>query len=137
MGVRETATPIMLLDHFAHLHMVHRPREEMFSKKAFVLSTSARGSTKPVIKTIATNLKLWRINRVYSQGFALNQLNQGTWDKIAKKRRKKFEDIIKKSAKKFYHRVNGGETLPLLVHIYYVPCKPIYDENSWQEPVLR
>ena len=31
------------LDHFGHLFLVHRPREEMFSKKTFILSTSNGG----------------------------------------------------------------------------------------------
>ncbi|MCL2544677.1 MAG: NAD(P)H-dependent oxidoreductase [Clostridia bacterium] len=107
-----TAAMKNFLDHFAHLFMVHRPREEMFSKKAFVLSTAAGVLKNLAIKPIARNLKLWGINRVYSQGFNMRQMNQGTWDAMEKRHRKKLEETIKKNAKRFYRKVNGKRHAP-------------------------
>jgi len=102
------------LDHFAHLFLVHRPREEMFSKKAFILSTSNGGLKKAAIKPIQTSLKLWGINRVYSQGFVLHQMSSHAWDAMKEKRKRKIGKMIRKSAKKFHRRVSGKKRWPYL-----------------------
>ena len=87
------------LDHYAFMFLVHRARPEMFAKKAFVLSTTAGGGTGSAIKTIATSLKFWGVNRVYSGGFALHALD---WESMPKKRRKRFESKIGRQAKRFH-----------------------------------
>jgi len=95
------------LDHFGHLFLVHRPREEMFSKKAFILETSNGGLKNSAIKPIKTNLKLWGINRIYSQGFVLKQMASHSWEAMPEERKTKFEENIRRSADKFYREVSS------------------------------
>jgi multimeric flavodoxin WrbA len=90
------------LDHFPYLYFVHRPREEMFAKKAFVLSTTLGAGTKSAIKTVSASLRFWGVNRVYSAGFALHEV---TWDKIPARRKQKIESRIAQRATAFYGEV--------------------------------
>ena len=94
------------LDHYAFMFIVHRARTEMFSKKAFVLSTTAGAGTKEAMKTIITSLKFWGINRVYSYGFNMWSIDFETMDS---KRRIKIETAIKKHARLFYKEVTSGK----------------------------
>ena len=94
------------LDHFGFMFIVHRARPEMFSKKAFIISTTAGAGTKQAMKTISTSLKYWGVNRVYSIGFPLHEVS---WDKMKPKRMEKFERKIQSSAKRFYREVSSGK----------------------------
>ena len=129
------------LDHFGHLFFVHRAREEMFSKKAFILSTSNGILKNLALRPIKTNLKIWGVNRVYSQGFVANGSSH-TWDTMKKKRKEKIEKTIKRNAKKFYHEVNSKKRSPYLFSriIFYISRNMIKksegrscDESYWIE----
>ena len=130
------------LDHFAHLFMIHRPRQEMFGKNAFILSTATGGPKNSAIKPIALNLKLWGINRVYSKGFILNLMHPGSWESIDAKRRDRIEKEINREARKFYKRVNGKKRQPYLLarFIFYLSRSMIvkdgknraYDRAYWE-----
>ena len=87
------------LDHYAHLFIVHRAREEMFGKKAFVLCTTLGAGTKHARKTIKTSLRFWGVNRVYSAGFALQQVD---WANMKPARRQKIERKLQAHGAKFY-----------------------------------
>jgi len=120
------------LDHFGFMFIVHRARPEMFSKKAFVISTTAGAGTGAAMKTIATNLKFWGVNRVYKVGFAMQAIN---WETVNAKRRKKFEKKLKKSARKFYKEViSGKKRRPYFItKMMFKICRGMmkkYDENS-------
>jgi len=130
------------LDHFGHLFLVHRPKEEMFLKKAFVLSTASGGLKKSAIKPVAANLKQWGINRVYSAGFILKQLDHGTWNAINEKRRGKIEKIIEKKAKRFYRDTKAKKRRPyLFTRIMFCISRRmikkdegrLYDKAYWKE----
>jgi multimeric flavodoxin WrbA len=131
------------LDHFAHMFMAHRPKEEVFLKKAFILSTATGGLKKSAIKPVATILKLWGINRVYSQGFILHVMHPGTWDSISTKRREKFEKVIRKHAKEFCRQVNAKKRPSYLFTrlMFYVSRRMLktdeinraYDQSYWIE----
>lgn len=86
-----------LLDHLDFLTMTVAPRTEIFSKKAFIITTGS-GSTA-AIKPIKNYLKNWGINRVYSLGF---RMFTDKWDKIPAKKKMKFEKKLRKNARKFY-----------------------------------
>jgi len=94
------------LDHYSFLFIPHRARPEMFTKKAFVISSTAGAGTKEAIKTIVTNLKFWGVNRVYSLGFRMLGISFETMDQS---RRAKIEGKIKTSAKHFYSEVASGK----------------------------
>lgn len=93
------------LDHYGFIFIVHRARPEMFSKKAYILSTTAGAGTGNAIKTIKTSLQFWGINRVYSSGFSL----RGNWDNMPDKRHSNFETKIKNKARNFYREISSGK----------------------------
>lgn len=92
------------LDHFPYLYFVHRPRAEMFGKKAFVLSTALGAGLKKSIAPIATSLKFWGVNRVYTAGFSLHEVE---WTRIPPKRRARIEREIARLSQKFYREVSS------------------------------
>jgi multimeric flavodoxin WrbA len=96
-------------DHYSWMFIVHRAHPEMFSKKAFVLSTTAGAGTKTAMKTITTNLKLWGINKIYSSGFAMRAID---WKTVKPRRRKNFEKKLKKSAQRFFREIASGKKRP-------------------------
>ena len=87
-----------LLDHLDFLTMNVAPRKEMFSKKAFIISTGAGSAA--AIKPIEKYLKSWGINRVCSLGV---RLFTNQWDKMPVKKQKKYEHKLCKSAQRFYN----------------------------------
>ncbi|MFP4078950.1 MAG: flavodoxin family protein [Candidatus Izemoplasmataceae bacterium] len=93
------------LDHFGHAFIVHRPRPEMFRKKAFILSTTAGAGTKSAIRTIRKSLRFWGVNRVYSYGFALFEVD---WDKMNPKRKAKIVRKLQNKALRFSKEVASG-----------------------------
>ena len=90
------------LDHYAYIFIVHRARNEMFWKKAFIISSTVGSGTKEAIKTISTSLKYWGVNRVYSYSFATFG---DEWDDMNADKKDKFNSQIRKKAIKFYNEV--------------------------------
>ncbi|MFA9465009.1 MAG: flavodoxin family protein [Velocimicrobium sp.] len=87
-----------LLDHLDFLTLTVAPRKEIFSKKAFIISTGT-GSTA-AIKPIKKYLKNWGINRVYSLGI---RMFTDKWDKMPGEKQKKQENRLHKAAQRFYY----------------------------------
>jgi len=86
-----------LLDHLDFLTLTVSPCKELFSKKAFVIST-ATGSTA-AIKPIKKYLRNWGINRVCSVGI---RMFTDKWNKMPVKTRSRHEKRIRATARKFY-----------------------------------
>ena len=86
-----------LLDHLDFFTLTVSPRKEMFSKKAFILTT-ATGTTSAV-KQIKKCLKGWGINRVSSVGI---RMFIDKWDKMPIKKQKSLEKRLGKAARNFY-----------------------------------
>ena len=94
------------LDHFAYIFIVHRARSEMFTKKAFIISSTVGAGTKAAMKTISTSLKYWGLNRVYTYSFATFG---DEWDNMNATKKVKFESQLKKKAVMFYKEVASGK----------------------------
>jgi len=86
-----------LLDHIDFFAMTVTPHEEIFRKKAFILTTGT-GSTS-AIKPIKRGLKHWAINRVYSLGL---RMFSNKWANMPEARRTRLEQAIRRAARKFY-----------------------------------
>lgn len=86
-----------LLDHLDFLTLTVAPRTEIFTKKAFIITTGT--GSKAAIKPIRDFLKNWGVNRVYSLGF---RMLIDKWDKIKEPKRSRFERQLQQSANKFY-----------------------------------
>lgn len=120
------------LDHFGTLYAIHRPRREMFSKKAFILSTTAGAGLGAVKKTIASSLKGWCVNRIYFLGLRMMSPN---FDSLPEKRKQAFQKRISKSAQKFHAEIASGKKhRPILTSkvIFGVSKKMLagYDESE-------
>lgn len=96
------------LDHFGYIYMPHRPMEEMFSKVAMVISTTAGGGTGHAIKTISRSLNYWGVKRLQKYGLRLFAKN---WDDMKSEKQQKFEKILNKKANKFYKTVENRKQL--------------------------
>ena len=105
-ALQTTGAVKAFLDHYAWMFIVHRARPEMFGKKSFVLSTTAGAGTRAAMKTIVTNLKFWGLNRVYTFGFNLLEVD---FERMNPKRRAKVELKLKKRAKRFYREIASGK----------------------------
>jgi len=130
--VQTTGAVKAFLDHYGFIFIGHRPRFEMFNKKAFVLSTTAAAGTGAAIKTIVTSLKFWGVNRIYSSGFTMRAVD---WNTIKPNRKAKFENRLKKSAQKFYKEVASGKKRRpyLFTRMMYSFCRVMikgYDETT-------
>ena len=86
-----------LLDHLDFLTMNIAPRAELFTKKAFVITTGS-GSTAAA-KPIKRYLKNWGVNRVYSLGI---RMFTDKWDKMSEDKQEKCEKRLQKAARRFY-----------------------------------
>lgn len=104
----ESAQIKALLDHFGYIFMAHRPMEEMFSKVAMVISTTAGAGTGKAMKTITRSLTYWGVKRIVKCGFSLFAKD---WHDIESKKHKKIEKKLSKKAKKFYRLLNNKDNL--------------------------
>jgi len=95
------------LDHFGTLFAVHRPRREMFGKKAMILSTTAGVGLNAVRRTIASSLKSWCVNRIYFLGLRL--ISHPRLDSLSDRRKQTFHRRIRRSARKFYAEIASGK----------------------------
>jgi multimeric flavodoxin WrbA len=86
-----------LLDHLDFLVFNVSPKEEMFQKKAFVITTGAGSAAAG--KPIQTFLRHCGVNRVYSIGV---RMFTDKWDKMPQKKQVKLENKLRRSASKFY-----------------------------------
>ena len=86
-----------LLDHLDFLTLVVAPRSELFTKKAFIITTGT--GSQAAIKPIKNFLKNWGVNRVYSLGF---RMFIDKWDKMKASKKSRFERQLQQSANKFY-----------------------------------
>lgn len=124
-----------LLDHLDFLTLGIAPRTEIFSKKAFILTTGAGSTT--AAKPIKQFLINWGINRVHTRGLAMFT-NQ--WDKMPLKKQSKFENTLRRSARKFYNAPKGHPYLStvFMYHLFkftirnYVG-KGNYPYEYWKE----
>ncbi len=103
-----------LLDHLDFFTMTVSPRKEMFSKKAFVITTGT-GSTAAVGQ-IKKSLKSWGINRVCSLGI---RMFTDKWDKMPAKKQKKQEKRLGKAAGRFFS-MKKKKPYASSVFMYYI-----------------
>ena len=102
-----------LFDHIDFLVLNVSPREEMFEKKAFIITTGA-GSTA-TIKPIKNYLKHCGINRVYALGF---RLFIDKWSKMPEAKQAKYEKRLRKAAQKFYKAKKGRPYISTILYYH-------------------
>lgn len=76
--------------------MSHKPRAEMFNKKAVVVSTAAGAGTKSAIKDISTALFYWGVPYVKRYGIGVQAMN---WAGVSEAKKLKIQKDAAKAAK--------------------------------------
>jgi len=126
------------LDHFAYMFLIHRPRPEMFTKQALIISTTAGAGTNKAINTIKDSLRYWGIGHIESFGTAVFATR---WDDISEKRKGKIKQVLQKKAKEIQNRV-GNVTPQLKTKKLFYQTRFLYrkhflplpkDVAYWQE----
>lgn len=74
----------------------HRPRERMFNKKAFVVSTAAGSGAKKAVKDITNALFYWGVPFVKSYAALLQAMN---WESVKDSKKEKIEKDTTRIAK--------------------------------------
>lgn len=121
------------LDHYAYAFIVHRAREEMFRKKAFILCSTVGAGARSAARLIGTSLKQWGINRIHSYVF---KTFGDDWHNMKLKKRTRFETQIEKKAKTFYHEINSNRVhrpyfyTRLMFHLRKLLMKKFDDNQS-------
>lgn len=100
-----------LFDHIDFLVLNVSPLEDMFAKKAFIITTGAGSAA--AINPIKNYLKHCGVNRVYSRGF---RLLTNKWSEMPKAKQARYENLLRRLAQKFY-KVKKGR--PYLYAIFY------------------
>ncbi|MBO4637107.1 MAG: NAD(P)H-dependent oxidoreductase [Clostridiales bacterium] len=77
--------------------MVHRPRREMFSKKAVIISTASGAGTGSAIKDIKDSLFWWGVPYIRKMGYAVHAMN---WETVAPAQKEKIGKDVDRMAKK-------------------------------------
>lgn len=81
------------LDLFYTNWLTHKPQEEMFRKRAVVISTTAGAGAGKAAKLVADNLFNWGIPKIYQYGLAVNAMN---WKMVPENKKAKIEKDMKR-----------------------------------------
>ena len=101
-----------LLDHYGHMYMVHMPMEEMFTKSALIVSTTAGAGTKYSLGTIERSLKYWGVSKIYKCGLTVSSKK---WNEIEGNRKAKCISSLENKASKFYESLLKKKSPSLFV----------------------
>jgi multimeric flavodoxin WrbA len=100
-----------LFDHLDFLVLNVSPRAEIFSKKAFIITTGAGSAA--AIKPIKSTLTHWGANRVYSLSI---RMLAGKWDMMPEAKQKRIENKLRRNAQRFFKAKKG---YPYLLSIFF------------------
>lgn len=75
--------------------MSHKPRREMFEKRAIVVSTAAGKGAKSAVKDISDTLFYWGVPVVKRYGIAVQAMN---WEQVNPEKKRKIETDVEKMA---------------------------------------
>jgi len=85
------------MDLFFTNWMSHKPYEEMFSKRAVVISTAAGAGARKATKPIAEMLLYWGVPKTYQYGLAISA---DSWENISAKKKTAILKNMKRIGKK-------------------------------------
>ena len=86
-----------LIDLFFTNWMSHKPRKEMFSKRAVVISTAAGASANRAVKPIVNTLSNWGVPKIYKYALAVRATG---WATIPEKKKASILKRVKTLGKK-------------------------------------
>ena len=87
------------LDHFAFRWMPHRPADEMFKKRAVILTQCLGSGAKSAAKDIKHSLSWWGISKIGVFTGAL--MGNIVWEKLSQKKQAQLTKGVQKLSRKF------------------------------------
>ena len=126
-----------LLDHYCVHWMVHRPKEEMFSKRVAILTNSIGAPNGAAQKDTATSFSWLGVSDIRKLGFGL--MEHVLWEMISEKRRAKMQAKTERFAKKCLRPIRKSS---LKVTAFFIFCKMMHKRAykkelaQGQEPLL-
>ncbi|MBQ9827961.1 MAG: flavodoxin family protein [Lachnospiraceae bacterium] len=96
----------VMLDHFGYRWMPHRPAEEMFGKRAVIITQCLGAGASLAAKDMKHSLKWWGVSSVKTLKFRL--MSDIKWERIPEKKRASFETKLRKTARKYSDLDNKG-----------------------------
>jgi multimeric flavodoxin WrbA len=118
-----------LLDHFGVHWMVHRPKEEMFSKRAVILTQSIGAPNGSAQNDVATSLSWLGISDIKKLGFGL--MEHVIWEKLSERRKKIIEMKTIKFAKRYGKKYNVYKSIKH--YILFAICKKLHQKTLKNE----
>ena len=98
-----------LLDHLTCHWMVHRPEEQMFQKRAVILTQSIGAPNGAAQKDVATSLMWLGVPNIKRLGFGL--MEGVIWEELPEKRRLRIEEKCSRLARSYRGRKPAGKSL--------------------------
>lgn len=95
--LRTSGSMKALLDHYFTWFVVHRPKEEMYFKKAVIIASGAGTGMRKAASDIKTSLFYWGIS--YIKTYRLRSMAM-SWDDISEERKAKIESDMNNMAMK-------------------------------------
>lgn len=122
----------VFLDHFGCIFMSHRPVEEMFSKTALIISTTAGIGTKYVIKTVERSLSYWGVPKIYKCGLTLWAKN---WSEMPSEKQEKYKKCLEQKAYSFYYSVKRKKVhIPIKTKVLFNVLRRLMNSYSDGHP---
>lgn len=117
-----------LLDHYCVHWTVHRPKEEMRTKRVAILTNSIGAPNGAAQKDVATSASWWGVPDVQKLGFGL--MEDVFWEKISDKRRADMTEKIERFAKRCMKPINTGS---LKVRFFFWMSKKMHQSGYRKE----
>ena len=128
------------IDLFYQYWIPHRPRKDMFSKKAVVISTTAGTGAGQAIKTVKRTLAYWGVPYIKTYGVAVQA---SCWADVKADKKEKIEkDMVALAGK--IRRASCGKPSPYIRFLFHMmvlsrknqvgdlPAETVYwKENGW------
>lgn len=86
-----------LLDHFAYIWLVHRPKESMFNKVGLIITSAGGSGVKQTVKLLKSNLFYLGVPTIYNYGVTTMKMGGNYCDY---KNKEKIKNEVRKKAKK-------------------------------------
>lgn len=86
-----------LLDHFAYMWLVHRPKESMFNKVGLIITSAGGSGVKQTVKLLKSNLFYLGVPTIYNYGVTTMKMGGNYCDY---KNKEKIKNEVRKKAKK-------------------------------------
>lgn len=123
------------IDLFFQYWLPHRPRRDMFTKKAVVISTAAGAGMRKAIVPIKRTLAYWGVP--YRKGYGI-AVSAASWEQVPEKKREKIEkDMTALSGKVRKARVKKPSLFIRFLFLLMASSKKLSKEGDYDADEAR